>query len=214
MNLDRTKQALAAFVLAQFPQIDYLALYGGKVVAQGGANAFDFQPDDPRIPGVSGVPIKLPFPGFALTLDPTQSPRALLGWQNGDPSLPELRLWESPGLAQMTVSASQQLTFSAPAVNLGQAPTQPLVLGTVFTVALATLLGVLSAAFTAIAAGFAAGAVAWTAAGGLLPVLAAPAGVVAPVYTATATACTAAVTALGTFLSTLSQSLSTVSKTQ
>lgn len=198
-QLDRIKQPAAAFVLSQFPREMYTRTWSGKVVAQGGSNAFDFQPDDPRIPGHSGIPLKLPFPGFSLQLDPTQSPRAELGWANGDPSMPELRLWEAPGLAQLTMQASQSATLSAPSVSLGPQATQPLILGTVFVTAL-------TVAMTAIAAAFTAGAAAWTAAGTLLPVLAAPAGAVAPVYTAAATAIT-------TFLSTLSQSLSNVSKT-
>jgi hypothetical protein len=214
VNLDRTKQGLSAFVLAQFPQFDYLGMYGGVVVAQRGPNSFDFQPDDPRLPGHAGIPIKLPFPGFALTLDATQTPRALLGWVGADPSQPELRLWENPGLSALVVTAEEKVSLVAAAVNLGGDPApQQLVLGNVFAAALTVLLTSVSAALTAIAAGFIGGAAAWTAAGGLLPVLSPPATVVAPIYTAAATACTAAVTAISTFVSNLPQSLSTISRT-
>lgn len=214
MQLDRQKEPAAAFIRSQFPRDLYARSWTGRVVAQGGPNAFDFTPDDSRVPGHLGIPLKLPFPGFSLLLDPTRTPRAELCWANGDPSQPELRLWESPGLAQLTIAASQSATVSAPSVSLGQAATQPLVLGTIFTLALTTCLFAISTALTAIAAGFAAGAVAWTAAGGLLPVLGPPAAVVAPVYTSTAGLCTSAVAAIGTFISNLTQSLSTVSKTQ
>lgn len=122
MNLDRQKEALAGFVLAQLPQVDYLASYGGRVVSQGGANAFDFQPDDPRIPGMSGIPTRLPFPGFQLTLNAGSSPRAMVGWDGGDPSKPQLRLWEDPGLQALVVTASQKQSFVAGQVNLGADP--------------------------------------------------------------------------------------------
>lgn len=122
MNYDRTKQAFASAVLAQVPAIDYLASYGGKVVSQGGANAFDFQPDDPRIPDMSGIPIRLPFPGFQLTINAGASPRAMAGWDGGDPSKPQIRLWEDPGLATLVVTASQKQSFVADQVNLGGDP--------------------------------------------------------------------------------------------
>jgi hypothetical protein len=210
---DRLKEPIASVVDFRIPGVDYLAEYSGRVVQQRGSNSFDFQPDDARFPSMAGIPICVPFPGFSLQVDPTQSPRARLGWNGGDPSKPELRLWEAPGLAQLTMGASQSATLQAPAVNLGSAATQPLVLGTVFTVALTTLLGVLSAAFTAIAAGFTAGVAAWAAAATVLPVLAPAAAIASAGYGAAATASTAAVTAISTFLGNLSNSLSTVSKT-
>lgn len=122
MNLDRTKQGMAKFVAAQSPRVDYLAMYAGTVVAQRGANSFDFQPDDPRIPSLAGIPIKLPFPGFSLTLDPSANSRALLGWVQGDPAQPELRLWEAAGLEAFGLQASQKVSLVAPAVNLGSDP--------------------------------------------------------------------------------------------
>jgi hypothetical protein len=139
VNLDRGKESAAAFIRAQFPREMYSRVWGGRVVAQGGSNAFDFQPDDPRIPGHSGIPLKLPFPGFSLTVDPSQSPRAMLGWDGGDPSKPELRLWEAPGLAQWTAQASQSASLVAPVVNLGASASQQLVLGNQFAAAVATL---------------------------------------------------------------------------
>ncbi len=106
MNLDRIKEPLQAFVRASLPAVDYLAQYPGQVVNQRGSNSFDFVPDDPRIPGVTGVPIKLPFPGFSLTLDVSQQPRALLAFANGSPMLPELHLWEAPGAAVIEIDAT------------------------------------------------------------------------------------------------------------
>lgn len=121
MKLDRTSQGAAAFVASLSPRRLYLAQYPGVVVAQGGPDSFDFQPDDPRVPGVSGVPLRLPAPGFTVTVDPAQRPRALLAFAGGDPSKPELHLWERGGLQQLAVAATGSISMDAPAVNLGDA---------------------------------------------------------------------------------------------
>lgn len=132
MDLDRAKAGNAAFVRALFPRRLYLVQYGGVVVAQSGDNSFDFQPDDERIPGVSGVPLKLPAPGVTVTVDVSQRPRALLGWANGDPAKPELRLWESPGLAELAVQASALVSLDAAQVKLGAAAVDAIIKGTTF----------------------------------------------------------------------------------
>ena len=113
MMLDRMKSGLAAFVQGVLPQVDYLALYSGRVVAQGGPNSFDFQPDDPRVPGMSGIPLKLPFPGFSIQLNAGASPRCMVGWAGGNPGLPFVCLWEPPGASAIGIDAPQ--------VNLGDA---------------------------------------------------------------------------------------------
>lgn len=119
MNLDRTAQGAAAFVAALNPRRLYHVQYPGTVVAQGGPDSFDFQPDDPRVPGVSGVPMKLPAPGFTVTVDPSQKPRALLAFAGADPQRPELHLWERPGLSKLVVDAAAQLELLAALVRVG-----------------------------------------------------------------------------------------------
>ena len=121
MKLDRTSQGAAAFVAALDPRRLYRVQYPGVVVAQGGPDSFDFRPDDLRIPGVSGVPVRLPTPGVTITVDPAQRPRALLAFAGGDPSKPELHLWERAGLQQLDVSASVAVSIDAPVVNFGDA---------------------------------------------------------------------------------------------
>lgn len=152
MNLDRTKEGQAAFAKAQFPRDLYSRLWGGVVVSQLAANSFDFQPDDPRIPGLSGIPIRLPFPGFSLTLDAMQTPRALLGWENGNPALPQLLLWESPGLEQLGIQASQKVSVTAPEIDIGGDSNQA-VLGTAQAQALGILFELFSTAFSSLSPG-------------------------------------------------------------
>lgn len=151
MRLDRTKAGAAGFITAQFPRRLYLVAYSGRVVAQTGPNSFDFQPDDTRIPGVSGIPLRLPAPGFSITVDPAQQPRALLAFADGDPSQPEVHLWESPGLAQLAVAASALITLDAPQLKLGAAAVDAVLKGTTFVSAFNTWRAALNAYLTALA---------------------------------------------------------------
>lgn len=117
MIFDRLKSSFIAAVQAAFPRIDYLALYAGTVVAQGGANSFDVTPDDAKVPGLSGVPIELGLPGLTLQLDLSSKPRCLIGWKNGDPKLPYVTLWESGAAALKTTIDATELDLGAHAVD-------------------------------------------------------------------------------------------------
>lgn len=117
MTFDRLKSSFIAAVQAAFPRIDYLALYAGTVVAQGGANSFDVTPDDAKVPGLSGVPIELGLPGLTLQLDLSSKPRCLIGWKNGDPKLPYVTLWESGAAALKTTIDATELDLGANAVD-------------------------------------------------------------------------------------------------
>lgn len=130
MKFDRLKETFLAAARAAFPRIDYLALYAGTVVAQGGDNSFDVQPDDARVPGLSGVPILLGLPGLKLQLDLSSKPRCLIGWKNGDPALPYITLWESG-------AAALKVTLDATEIDLGANAVDAVVKGTsLFNIAL------------------------------------------------------------------------------
>lgn len=88
---DRMRDPLASLVTAALPGIDYLGKYRSKVVTQAG-NAVDVEPDDPRIPPMTGVPIRHGIPGLEVTLTPPAY--VLVGWHNGDPADPYAALWE------------------------------------------------------------------------------------------------------------------------
>jgi hypothetical protein len=151
VRLDRTKAGAAAFISAQFPRRLYLAEYSGRVVAQGGPNSFDFQPDDTRIPGVSGIPLRLPAPGITITVNPAEQPRALLAFADGDPAKPELRLWESPGLAQLVIQAATLISLEAAQLKLGAAATEAVLKGTSYKAAFDAWRGALDTYLAAIA---------------------------------------------------------------
>jgi hypothetical protein len=131
LNFDRLKAGFIGAARAAFPRIDYLALYAGTIVAQGGANSFDVQPDDARVPGLSQVPIELGLPGLTLQLDLNSKPRCLIGWKNGNPALPYVTLFESG-------AAALKVTFDATELDLGAAAADFAVKGTSFKAALDT----------------------------------------------------------------------------
>jgi hypothetical protein len=112
-ELDAMKSAFAAFVRGLFPNIDALALYPCRVLAQNADGSLELQPDSDRLPGYSNVPLRLGLPGCSATV--AAGARVLLGFENGEPSSPVAMLW---GPA------------SATALQLGDGPAQPVVLAT------------------------------------------------------------------------------------
>lgn len=91
---DRVKESAAAFVRSVLPQMDYFGLYRGQVVAQSGDLAtVDVQPDSPKLPGMSAVPLRLGLPGCAVQVAPGCG--VLVGWDGGDPQRPYCALWDN-----------------------------------------------------------------------------------------------------------------------
>lgn len=132
----RLKDAEEKFIEQTLPGIDYLAHYPGTIVSQSG-QTFDFQPDSDRVPGLQGLTLNTG-PGVEVTIDPLASPRATLFFANGDPGLPQLAIGDTPGLVTYKVSAAEQISLSAPSVQLGPAPTDFVIKGTTYLAALAT----------------------------------------------------------------------------
>jgi hypothetical protein len=96
MALDRLKESLAAVVRAMIPGVDYFGWYRARVIQQkvltSGAMTVDVQPDDPRIPGMAGIKLKLGLPATTVTIPP--GAYVLVGWEGGDPQRPQAALWD------------------------------------------------------------------------------------------------------------------------
>ena len=84
---ERARETFAKLVARALPRLDYLARYEARVVAQSPADdTLELSPVDERIPGLSGVPLRVPAPGMRVLLSP--GARVLLGWDGADPSKP------------------------------------------------------------------------------------------------------------------------------
>ncbi len=87
------REAIAKMVRQEIAGIDYFTLYDAKVVSQSTDGAtVDLQPGDPRLPGMSKVPLRLGLPGTVAKFAPGQFVR--LGWDRGNPSLPYACLFQ------------------------------------------------------------------------------------------------------------------------
>lgn len=155
---DRLKSGLEKFIRAVLgPRIDYLASWPAVVKAQNADGSLDLQPDDPRLPGVQGIPIAYGIPGIAVTVK--TGSRVSLSFAAGDPSKPRATVWDSSSVGTVIVIADQtiggtppSITLVSPIVKLGSSgASQPFVLGTSYQThmtALATALQTLQVAIT------------------------------------------------------------------
>lgn len=84
---ERARGAFDRLVARALPQLDLLARYEARVVAQSPVDdTLELFPVDVRIPPLSSVQLLVPAPGFRVLVAP--GARVLLGWDGGDPSKP------------------------------------------------------------------------------------------------------------------------------
>ncbi len=87
------REAIGAIVRQELAGIDYFTLYDAKIVAQSAdGTTVDIQPGDPRLPGMSKVPLRPGVPGVTVQVAPGGFIR--LGWDRGNPSMPYCALWQ------------------------------------------------------------------------------------------------------------------------
>lgn len=130
---DRMKQSLFALIRAALPRVDYYALYYGKVVSWHTDQTVDVQPNDPKLPSISGVLLRTPA-GFVWDVNPATETSVLVGWENGDPARPFALCAFTPG------AHVRQIVVNADDIVLGgTAGAQKTVLGDVMRQILATI---------------------------------------------------------------------------
>lgn len=123
------REAIAKIVRQEVAGIDYFTLYDAKIVSQSADGAtVDLQPGDPRLPGMSKVPLRNGLAGSVCKVTPGTYVR--LGWDRGSPQMPYACLWQGGE----TVT---ELDLDAALIRLGDS-------GAVFTVKGPTLLTWLS----------------------------------------------------------------------
>jgi hypothetical protein len=106
---DRVKQSLFSLVRASSPRAAYTGIYRGVVVSQSGQTV-DVKLDDPRLPGMSALPIQVGLPG--ATVEIAAGARMLVAFENGDPAKPIALLWDRGAQAR-------RISLPADLVELG-----------------------------------------------------------------------------------------------
>jgi hypothetical protein len=99
---DRVKESFFSLVRASSPRAAYNGVYRGVVVSQSGQSV-DLRLDDPRLPGMSGLPIQVGLP--AATVEMAAGARMVVAFENGDPSKPIALLWEGAQARRISLPA-------------------------------------------------------------------------------------------------------------
>lgn len=105
----RVERAIFDHFAARF---DWFATYSAKVVSQGADGKLELRPDNPDIPGLTGVPIRYGIPGVRAKVLP--GARVSVAFDAGDPGEPFATVWESGTLTELTITVG-----AGGIVNLG-----------------------------------------------------------------------------------------------
>ncbi|MCS7069102.1 MAG: hypothetical protein N2313_04595 [Meiothermus ruber] len=100
MQTERLKRSLR--LLTREARIDYLALYPARVLQDHGDMRLDLEPDDPRLPLLVRIPLRVFLPGAYVKVQPGS--RVLLGFEGADPAKPVAYLWEAGGTVVVEVT--------------------------------------------------------------------------------------------------------------
>jgi hypothetical protein len=121
-GIDRAKAALDAYVRGVFSRLDYFAGYWCRVVGQNADGSLELQPDDARLPPLSGMPIRYGVPG--VTAKVPAGARCLLEFAGGDPTKPFVATWEPGTVVEIVLAGGTQLVArKGDAVKAGPTPT-------------------------------------------------------------------------------------------
>jgi hypothetical protein len=128
---DVAKGFFRALARSSVPRIDYFAFYRATVQAQSSDLAtVDVQPDDARLPGMTGIGIRPGLPGTKVKIPNGVS--VMIGFMGGSPRLPYVATWDSgSGVTEVQIGGTRKvarvddhapagtMSFSAPATIAG-----------------------------------------------------------------------------------------------
>lgn len=97
-ELDRLRDTIAKTIQRETAKLGYSAMYPARVVLQDSAGALELVPDDPRLPPMTGVPVRLSIPGSVRV--PAGS-RVLVGFEDASPAKPYASLFEGTKLDEL-----------------------------------------------------------------------------------------------------------------
>jgi hypothetical protein len=105
MNFDRLKEAFAKLIREAMSQVDYYAPYACKVVKQDNNGNLELQPEVAKLPGLTGVPIRLGIPGAKVEIQ--AGARVILEFENGDPRFPVVSMWDMATVTKLEITANE-----------------------------------------------------------------------------------------------------------
>ena len=112
MMLDRLRNVIRTIVEQMIgPRLDYLARYPSTVVQQDVDDTLHLKPDDTRIPGLIGVPIRPGLPGAKMLVP--QGCRVLLAFEGGNPSMPIAEVWGDGTPISIFLPATDRVVIGA-----------------------------------------------------------------------------------------------------
>lgn len=113
---DRLKGALEAFVRRLIAAHVYHPPYTARIVAQAGDGTLEVQPDDERLPSLTGVPLRTFVPGVELRVKP--GGHVLIQFENGDPSRPVATVFDGGAVEELKITATKKIIIDAPECDL------------------------------------------------------------------------------------------------
>lgn len=127
--------AVIRIVEARFgPRIDVLAAYPARVASQASDGTLDVVPDSPKVPPLTGVPIRYGVPGVSAKV--AAGARVMIEFAGGDPRQPMATIWESAAVTEITITATKvKLGGDRPIARRGDPVTVMLSPATVATLA-------------------------------------------------------------------------------
>ncbi len=122
MSLRETIEVLLEQILG--PRLDYLASYEAVIVGQAVDGTLEVEPDDTRLHGMTGVPLRTFLPGVDVKVKP--GGRVTIGFDGGNPKKPHARLFDGGALDTLTITAVTKIKLVAAEVDLVDAGGQPI----------------------------------------------------------------------------------------
>lgn len=121
---DRLKSAIEGIVKRLVASYAYHAPYTAKIISQGADGTLEVQPDDSRLPSLTGIPLRTFVPNVEIKVK--AGGNVLIQFENGDPSRPFASLFDAGSLEELKLSASTKIVIDAAEVDLVSAGGLPL----------------------------------------------------------------------------------------
>ncbi len=108
---DRQTRALRAIVERHTAHYDFLGEFRAKVVKQADDGTLEVKPENPRVPGMTKVPIRNGLPGVEVKV--AAGAYVLVRFEDGDPGRPSAGLFDPGSLKELKITAAGPISLDA-----------------------------------------------------------------------------------------------------